>query len=268
MFASSWASQGGHSAAGDTTSWKGIIDTSGVGTNLVLCLDAGNADSYTSGQKWLDQTANGYDFDLGAGSGASTDDPTYNGTPGDESATEFWSFDGGDLFTYDTTNETWMNDMHQDSASFTIGGWFYPGTTADDHNWFGTGAGISGIAVKTFASGTSRINVYNSSTSILEETSTAAIADSAWHFFLLTIDEAAGTGFWYFDGAEETFTSTYGTADTGASANPMEIGGRPGSGSPDKLLSGDRMAGFFAWDTALTVAEADTLWTAMNGARF
>ena len=53
-----------------------------LNSNLVLCLDAGDANSYTSGQKWLDRSGNGYDFFLGTTDSVQASDPTFNGTPG------------------------------------------------------------------------------------------------------------------------------------------------------------------------------------------
>jgi hypothetical protein len=248
-------------------SWLGILSKLDLTTNLELCLDAGSSDSYTSGQKWLDQTDNGYDFHLGAGSGASSDDPTHNGTAGDLSSTEFFSFDGGDLFTYDSSNETWMNNLHKDGATFTIAGWYFTGTVNDDHPLFGTGAATTGIVVKAHGDGTVRINVYNGSSSQLEITTSDAMSDSAFHFFALSLNENGGSSgsFFYLDGdymqvsSANTFNGAYSSPSTGA-ASTMEIGGRPGSGSPDKLLNGDRMAGFMAWSTNLSKANLDAIW--------
>ena len=37
----------------------------GLTNGLKLCLDAGDANSYTSGEPWLDTSGNGYDFNRG-----------------------------------------------------------------------------------------------------------------------------------------------------------------------------------------------------------
>lgn len=112
---------------------KGFDLTSG----LQLCLDAGDIDSYPgSGIKWLDTSGNGYDFNLGDGSTATTY-PTFNGSAGALSKNEFFSFDGGDYFSYDSANETWMDQLHNDGAvvSFIIVHAASPTTTI---LWFST----------------------------------------------------------------------------------------------------------------------------------
>lgn len=243
------------------------IQAGSLTSNLQLVLDAGDSSSYSSGQKWLDLSGNGYDFHLGAGSSASSDDPTFNGSAGGLSRNNYFSFDGGDVFTYDSSNETWMDNLHKNNATFTIAGWFYTSTTNDDHVLFGTGAATTGIVVKAHGDGTVRINVYNGSSSELEITTSDAMSDEAYHFFALSLDEAGGSSgsFFYLDGdymqvsSADTFNGAYSSPSSDA-ASTMEIGGRPGSGSPDELLSGDRIAGFMAWSTNLSKANLDTLY--------
>lgn len=244
------------------------ITSDSLTTNLELCLDAGDSSSYSSGQKWLDLSGNGYDFFLGADGTATTDDPTFNGTAGDLKRTNYWSFDGGDVFTYDTTNETWMDNMHKSGASYTIAGWFYTGTVADEHWLWGTGSATTGVALRVFSGGAARINIYNGASSIKEITTSDTMSDEAWHFFALSYTDGAGA-FFYLDGnymqvaSADTFDGSLSGAATG-SASTMEIGGRPGSGSPDKLLNGDRVAGFMAWSTNLSKANLDSLYASTS----
>jgi len=93
-----------------------IIRGLSLDTNLKLCLDAGEGDSYTSGQSWLDLAGSGYDFFLGQDGSSDSTDPTFNGVANTMTSSEYWSFDGGDYFTYDTTNETWMENLHKAGA--------------------------------------------------------------------------------------------------------------------------------------------------------
>ena len=109
-------------------SFRSIIDDLGLSTGLQLCLDAGDLASYPgSGQKWLDQ-AQRYDFFLGATSGAAADDPTFNGVAGDLKDSTYWALDGTQFFRYDTTNETWMQNLHKNGATYTFVGWVWFGT--------------------------------------------------------------------------------------------------------------------------------------------
>lgn len=74
--------------------------------STVCDLDATIGASFTSGQKWLNledtpadgssQTQN--DYFLGNDGNASTDDPTFNGTP--DTVAAFFSVDGGDFWTH------------------------------------------------------------------------------------------------------------------------------------------------------------------------
>jgi len=98
--------------------------------SLTLQAEKGNLGRYvpfiTAGkQKWLDLTAGEYDFFRGADSTATTDDPTFNGTPGNKSVNEYWSFDGGDFFAYDSANEAWMETLHKDNSKFCVLAIFY-----------------------------------------------------------------------------------------------------------------------------------------------
>ena len=257
MFSSQWFAT--TSFSGD---FYGDLQALGLSGTCVLCLDAGESTSYSSGQKWLDLSGNGYDFFLGADGSASSDDPTFNGVAGDLSSSEFWSFDGSQLFTYDTDNEDWMNEMAQDGADFTLLAWAYSGTVADDHTWFGTGSATTGIVYKTSHSGDSRLNVYNGSSSVLETDSGSSLSDSAWHLLGISINEASGSSdsFHFFDGTAATFTATYNPEPSTGDSSKMEIGGRPGAGSPSVLLNGDRMAGFMAFTSSLTESECDSIF--------
>ena len=123
------------------------IDQAGLLTDLELCLDAGAASSYTSGQKWLDMSGNGYDFFLGSeGASASTgDEPTFTGSAGGLSDSEYFVMDGGDFFSYDTgTLESWMTDMYKDNATWTVLMWTYGPAGGDGDGWFGVGFDAGG----------------------------------------------------------------------------------------------------------------------------
>jgi len=88
-------------------------------SNSIFDLDATIAESYTSGQVWKnliqhpsDRTyRSAYDFNLGASSSPSTDDPTFTGSAGSPSA--YWSFDGGDYFSLAGTITDFLNTLHK-----------------------------------------------------------------------------------------------------------------------------------------------------------
>lgn len=89
-------------------------------SSCVFDLDATISDSYGgSGQTWANlettpadgsgQTA--YDFYLGANNTATTDDPTFTGSAGSQSA--YWDLDGGDYFSLAGSMTTFINSLHK-----------------------------------------------------------------------------------------------------------------------------------------------------------
>lgn len=102
----------------------GGVSLQSVVTSCVCDLDATIAASYTTGQTWSNLVPNpadssaqtAYDFYLGAGSGSSTDDPTFTGTPGTTSA--YFALDGGDFFTLKSgANTTFINTWHKSAGA-------------------------------------------------------------------------------------------------------------------------------------------------------
>lgn len=93
----------------------------GLTSGLQLCLDAGDAESYDgTSQKWLDRSGGGYDFFRGTDGTSQATDPTFNGTAGAVSSSEYFSDDGGDYLTYDTTIETWMQNLGKSGQSVSV----------------------------------------------------------------------------------------------------------------------------------------------------
>lgn len=65
-----------------------------------------------------------YDFNLGADSGSSTDDPTFTGSAGDSGA--YFLHDGGDFFRLAAANTAWLENLFKDMSGTSSGttGWF------------------------------------------------------------------------------------------------------------------------------------------------
>ena len=112
-----------NAAGAVTADSNDILCSTGLDFSIasVCCdLDATIAASYTSGQTWANLIAapadgaaqTDYDFWLGAGSGASTDDPTFTGTAGAPAA--YFLHDGGDFFTIkNVANPVTIYNMHK-----------------------------------------------------------------------------------------------------------------------------------------------------------
>ena len=266
---------GGATVKAVDLSFYGDIVRAGLTANLKVCLDAGSADSYSgSGQVWLDLSGNGYDFNRVADSGIATDDPTFNGSAGGLSSSDYWSVDGGDFFSYDTTVEGWMSNLHHDSALFTIAFWLYSVGSGGDDDYITTfsGTGRGGITIMNPGATNPYFSAQAAGTGIKNISSDTAMNNDAWNFVAISYDEAAGSGgaFHYLNGAynqhsgSDTFDAAYsGSVDTSA-ATPMGILAR--SGGTHIIDSGNLIAGLMVWEgVALTKANLDTLWAAQKG---
>jgi len=124
-------------------------------------LDATISDSYSgSGQSWLNiettpsdsASQSAYDFHLGAGSGSSTDDPTFTGSAGSQSA--YFSLDGGDHFQLKAFSATqaalWMAHRTDSSNPCWVALAFQTPTGANKGFW-GTGWSTGDIGIYNYA---------------------------------------------------------------------------------------------------------------------
>lgn len=242
------------------------ITYAGLAGNASLILDAGDAASYTSGQKWLDRSGGGYDFFRGTSDSATTDDPTFNGTAGGVSSGEYWTFDGDDHFNYDTTNEAWMQ-LQADNAAFTLIVIHWPVALAARQGLMGTrreSVGDNGWWFVFDANDKLEFLQDGDSTHIVYQTD-AAIATGSWHVSAVSWDEAVGAGgaFFWNNGAylqkdgSDTFDSTY-TAGAATATQLMQIGALGGSERP--LQNNYRVAAAAVLNTAVSKEQLDRLY--------
>jgi hypothetical protein len=238
----------------------------GLTSNLKLCLDAADSASYSSGQSWLDRSGGGYDFFRGADGSATATDPTFNGTPGGKSSSEYWSFDGGDYFNYDTANEAWMENLHKDGAKFTIAAWCYFATTAG-HSMIGNSNNSQALVGFNFAAipstGLLVVNVSNGSGTYALNWGGASlgVTTGVWQFCAATYDEATGAGYKVVNQTHSVNIATpYTTPSASGAASNTNIA-RNGSGQT--FGNGSRMAGIMAWEgVAFSPTQVDALFRA------
>jgi hypothetical protein len=252
------------------------ITAAGLTTNLETALDAGDNLSYTSGQSWLDRSGNGFDFFLGADGNATATDPTFNGTAGNISSSEYFSVDGGDLFRYDTTNETWMQNLHKNNAAFTLFAVVWIGTGSTAQGIFGNCRGSTGNVGVEFLVNTSDQLLFQcmkggAPAARAATANGTALTTGAWHAIAISINEAtgAGGGFFWADGSyaqvssADTFDATYTTPSSSNATFTSEIGSRGDALQP--LTANSRVAAFAAWEgTALSKANLDTLFALLR----
>jgi hypothetical protein len=249
-----------------------VIQRQGLTTNLKLCLDAADGNSLPAAStKWLDTSGNGYDFFLGTTGGADATDPTITGSQDGRSSGEYLSHDTADFMRYDTTNETWMQNLHKDNAIFTLVSWVYMPSFGGSFGVFGTrgaAAGNTGTSF-TYAGSALQIGIQNAGTSVLLNTRSGGASTNTWTFSAVSLNEATGANgcIIQVNGSQELFTSTYASPAAGNASFTAEISARGNGNSPlSNISNGARMAAFMAWEgTALTSAQLNALFTATRG---
>lgn len=251
------------------------LTTASLTTNLKLCLDAGDVSSYDPSvqtDKWLDRSGAGYDFYRGSGTGSDAADPTFTGSAGVLGS--YWALDGGDYFTYDTTNEAWMQTLHKNSAVFSLVAFYYQDGASDSIGFFAnSGGGIptTGIRINIDLA-TLLLTVSNASSDALFVVTDSALSANGWHMIGISLTEATGSGggFFYTDGAynqvsaSDTFNSTYASPSASNATTTTQICAYGGGSEP--ASAGQRLGCMAVWQgTALTKANMDTIWAAMRG---
>jgi hypothetical protein len=262
------ASAGVVGAAAGSRTLLYAIQNLGLTSGLKLCLDAGDGASVVTGSqtKWLDVSGNGTDFFRGATGSSEGSDPTFNGSPAGETSSEYWGLDGGDYFTYDTTNETWMQNLHKNNATWGFVAWVYGASSGSSIDLFGTNAGgtATGVRASMRLDGTSTQFVYitNGSTGVanLNITHGSSLA-SRWSFFAASISEPDGTSALRINNVTASPSSTYTSPSSGSAGYTMQIMAM-GNGF-GITPSGTRAGAFAMWEgTYLDDDDLTAIYTA------
>lgn len=170
----------------------------GLTPGLKLCLDAGHEASLPAASaSWLDLSGGGYDFWRGSAAGADANDPTINGTAGRRSSAEFLSSNGDDWLDYDTTNETWMNNLHKPTGMGGVAAWVFVPAGA----W---ASGVAFLSTATAVPSTQHgmvtglrtadkrliLEVYNASGSFVHSSNFGSTepTEGAWNFYGISWD--------------------------------------------------------------------------------
>ena len=245
-----------------------IVKKLGLLSNLKLCLDAGDINSYPgTGTQWLDVSGNGHHFDFGATTAA----PTFNGTAGRLSAAEYFSFDGGDYFTINGSNPAWVDALHEDNALFTIllpGIWIGVGATLQRIlGTYSGGSNVPGITFAVAASEALQVIVRGGSGAALNQTVGGSLLNVAggWQSYLLGLDESVGANGirWRKGTATDNDTSTYTSPSVGAATFPLQIGA--GGNGFQPLTAGSRLTGVVILNTRLSVADGLAFYNLTKG---
>jgi hypothetical protein len=241
-----------------------------AGLTAAQTFDFGSAQCYPgTGQKIFDLSGNGYDCFLGADGSSGTDDPTFVGTAGGLSSGEYFSFDGGDLFRYDGSNETAFNAIHKDNATFTLMVHVYMADPLAVGAFFGTAFQVTDVGFGFNYNGTNiGLTVHNGtgSLSLNKQFDTLPTA-GAWNFIAVSIDEAGGASgsFAYINGAynqlsaSNTFNAAYTSPSSSAATDVLEFGAR-GDGN-QKLPNGARLMMGAILSAAASKAQLDAIYS-------
>lgn len=244
-----------------------MLGQAGLLTSLALCLDAGDSDSYSgSGQTWSDVSTVGNDYLLGSELSTDAGDPTFNGTAGGLSDSEYFSVDGGDFFAPSGAS-TLGADWHQDGAKFTVAMVFKSAADGADRRLFATANSHStgtGVSVYITTSNVVHFSAWNAGVSAASFLGGAVSSDD-WTFVAYSIDEAtSGDGaICVNNGTVTLFESTYDTPAAGAADGDPRIFAMANNTIP--MPSGSRVAAVLVWeDRALNTTELMQLRNALR----
>lgn len=258
---------------------KDVLNRLDYTTNLKLCLDAADHNSWNGNGKWLDVSGNGYDFFAGNTASVESQDPTFAGNEsGSREGNNYFNFDN-DYFRYDTTNETWMQNIHKDNAQFTFACWIYPVTLTGTQSIMGTVKGTHpqvGFQWRTYyASGDGELTfiIYfnHASTGYVYEGGSATgghhfLTANTWQFIAISADLTGGTDNIYCvkNGTSFTNSGTISGLSTSSANATMEIGSYGFGGG--RLTSGARIGSLCAWEGSyLTTTQLNNIYEATRG---
>lgn len=242
------------------------INRTGLSINLQLALDAGDVNSYSGTQSWSDTSSNAASFFRGTTSGVDTRDPTFNGTIGQRTVNEYFSFDGADLFTYSTANATWMQTLHKEGALFTVAAWIRPASNTVSSGLFGTNSNTSttaGVVLQLASTGLLQLAVARSTSgSFAKNISGSSYTANEWQMVAWSVNEngsSTGSFFWR-NGTASTFNGSYSSPTTNNASFTAQIGALGNNTTP--VANGTRIGMFAAWSgTQLTSQQLTNLYT-------
>lgn len=240
-----------------------VLTALGLTTNLKLCLDAGDIASYPgSGTKWLDTSGGGYDFD---NNGA-----TFNGTAGAQASNNYFSGDGGDYFSYDSSIESWMQDMGKEGQTVSV--LIVAHIASDDDTVFfstrgssSTGYGLQ--ATYNDSNNAVSLTIRRASGIFFGDLMTGSLSGTLPRTVVTGWSGTIGNAAASLRHLNGTSTSQTQVSSAGVSNNPsenMKIMARGDGG--DIAPNGTRMYALAIWHgTALTAANFEAIWASIRG---
>jgi hypothetical protein len=240
-------------------SFRAIIDDLGLSTGLQVCLDAGDIQSYNGTSQIWSNRASDYNFFKGTAPSAEGTDPTFNGTAGNLSENEYFSFDGGDFFTADVPNPEWVNNIHKDNAKFTFACWLYVNTLGVTHSISGNDALTVVTGFLFFVSVTNKLRFLTTNGAAVDiDISTTDLIGTGWNFLAISGDEQSNSVTFQINDIQESFAFTYPAPNTNNATHRLQAGA---AGNDTFILpSGDRMGGLMVWNRSLSDSELMSIY--------
>lgn len=247
-----------------STSSKEVVAQLGLTTNWKLCLDAGDATSYTSGQTWSDISGGGNHFYRGGGSGTESSDPPFNGLVGTQAPSPYWSFNDNQWFTLvAASNPTWLINLHKNNAIYSGFAWLYMASAARHGILSTAGSQVANTGFSFLVDENQKNHIFatNGSGSYTSIAGAITVPLNQWVYCGVSVNEGTGSGIFQMNDQQETFNSTYTSPSTG---NPSFKAQVAASGANDYTFnSGSRLAMVNFWEgTALTASNLDSLYQA------
>lgn len=254
-----------------------IIRANGLTSNLKTALDIGDIQSYKSGQNIFDRSVLHYKYLRGADNTATTDDPTFNGTLGLQSANEYLSFDGGDYISYDATGAPWIEQWMLDLAktgSLSCFGICYLNNTVSPTYLFSTRGSLNsdyGVSIGAVSSfGLMKLNISWTMTSGGPAGLGSAgptISSTGLYVFgaSSTVDGAGNHSYViHVNGTNYTASGNLGsTLASNDAVNAPKIFARGDAGA--KAPSGSRLYALAVWQgRMLSTTDFTNLWNGMH----
>lgn len=251
----------------------------GLTTSLTWVVDAGDARSNTFGQTLLQQPAGAPTITLG--NDASVDafrDPTPVGVQGRQSTGEYWSTTcsaAGSPANRLGIAGTWMNAMHQDSATFTMCGVFRRDSTSNGWGMFGDCGGDAasiGVTIAANSSGGfggfpidrlvfSNSNGSGSAYAAAFGTSSMTVPRGTDFFWAISLNEVTGALIFQINGTQE---SQSGKTYASPSGGTCSFGFGLLQSTTDITGATGRIYNAAHWSRALSATELLNLYTAQK----
>lgn len=237
--------------------------------SCVFDLDATISDSYPgSGQLWANieptpadgSAQSAYDCNLGATSGSSTDDPTYNGS----GPTAYWGHDGGDFFRNAGGNTAFLNQcgFGTGGQDFWCAAAFYFTASTTSQAFMGTSTlSNPGFVFYAVSSNAFRCGQRQGVTTSQVTTTSQFFADNTPTLAIMSHSHSTNTSrFWINNRTAESIAHTFtaGNANGGSTFDISAIGGGT------RLQNGNRLYSAAMGNEYLDNTKAGLIFDALN----